>query len=293
MSRMALKDRRLLKLARAVVRRYGEDSAGYLASAIAYHAFLSLFPLLLLGLAAVGFLLAHDARSQAEWVDRLSRTVPGLQDLIDDALRAVVRERAGAGMIALVGLAWTGIGVVEVSGHALARAFRLEEYGSFLRKKLWSMGSLVALGLLALAATGLTGLAAGLEFGGFVGVLTAIGAVVLGFVLDVGTFLLGYRILVQRRGPPFAKLWKGALLAATGWTFLKLVGAWVVGRIVGNAAAVYGSFAAVIGVLFLLHLGSRLFLYGAELNAVLIEEDVKGEEPSKVTPAERGLVREG
>jgi YihY family inner membrane protein len=289
---MAFKDRRLVKLVRSVIRRYAEDSAGYLASAIAYHAFLSLFPLLLLGLAVVGFLLAHDVRSQAEWVDRLSRTVPGLQDLIDDALRAVVRERAAAGVIAVVGLAWTGIGVVEAAGHALARVFRLEEHGSLLRKKLWSIGSLVALGLLALAATGLTGLATGLEFGGLMGVLTAIGAIVLGLALDLGTFLLGYRILVHRRGPPFAKLWKGALLAAGGWTILKLAGAWVVGRVVGNAAAVYGSFAAVIGVLFLLHLGSRLFLYGAELNAVLIEEEVKGEEPSKVTPAERGLVRD-
>lgn len=290
---MALRNRRLVRLVGSVIRRYGEDSAGYLASAIAYHAFLSLFPLLLLGLAAVGFILADDARSQAEWVGRLTRTVPGLQDLIDDALRAVVRERAGAGMIAVVGLAWTGIGVVEAAGHALARVFRLEEYGSFLKKKLWSMGSLVALGLLALAATGLTGFAAGLELGGLVGALTAIGAIVLGFALDLATFLLAYRILVHRRGPPFAKLWKGALLAAVGWTILKLVGAWVVGLVVGNAAAVYGSFAAVIGVLFLLHLGSRLFLYGAELNAVLIEEEVGGEDPSKVTPAERGLVRDG
>ncbi|HZA27882.1 MAG TPA: hypothetical protein VE915_09650, partial [Actinomycetota bacterium] len=72
-----------------------------------------------------------------------------------------------------------------------------------------------------------------------------------------------------------------------------LIGAWLVGRVVTNAAAVYGSFAAVIGVLFLLHLGSRLFLYGAELNAVLIEEELKSDGTSKATPAERALAREG
>jgi membrane protein len=290
---MKLPNWRVVRLTRAMIRRYGEDSAGYLASAVAYHAFLSLFPLLLLGLAVVGFVLVNDARAQGEWVDRLSQALPGLQDLIDDSLRTVVRERAGAGLIALVGLAWTGIGVVEAAGHALARVYRLDEHSSFLRKKLWSIGSLVSVGLLALVATTLTGLAAGVDLDGVAGVLIALGAMALGFVLDVGVFLLGYRILVQRRGPPFSKLWKGALLAAVGWTVLKLVGAWLVGRVVGNAAAVYGSFAAVIGVLFLLHLGSRLFLYGAELNAVLIEEEVKDEAPSKVTPAERGLVREG
>jgi membrane protein len=289
---MALTDRRLVKLARAVHRRYGEDSAGYLASAVAYHAFLSMFPLMLLGLSVLGFLLAQDPPAQAEWIDRLSQSVPGLQDLIDDSLRAVVRQRAGAGLIALVGLAWTGIGVMEAAGHALGRVFRVPEFGSFLRKKLWSIGSLVTLGLLALVATGLTGLAAGLDVEGAAGLLIAIGAGALGFVLDFGVFLIGYRILVQRRGPAFSRPWKGALFAAAGWMVLKLVGGWLVARVVVNAAAVYGSFAAVIGVLFLLHLGSRLFLYGAELNAVLIEEELSGDGPTKVTPAERSLARD-
>lgn len=288
---MGLKDSRPVRLALAIHRRYGEDSAGYLASAVAYHAFLSLFPLMLLGLAAVGFLLANDARAQTEWVDRLSQSVPGLQDLIGDSLRVVVKQRTGAGLIALIGLAWTGIGLVEAAGHALGRVFRVPEYGSFLRKKLWSIGSLLALGLLALVATGLTGLAASFNLEGAVGVGLAVVAMALGFVLDFGVFLLGYRILVQRRGPPLRRLWKGGLLAAAGWTVLKLVGAWLVGRVVANAAAVYGSFAAVIGVLFLLHLGSRLFLYGAELNAVLIEEELRREEPSDVTEAERALAQ--
>jgi membrane protein len=290
---MRLKDRRLPRLALAVKQRYDGDSAGYLASAVAYHSFLSLFPLMLLGLAVIGFLLAHDAPAQAEWIDRLSRSVPGLHDLIGDSLRAVVRQRAGAGVIALVGLAWTGVGVVDAAGHALGRVFRIPEFGSFLRKKLWSFGSLIALGLLALTATGLTGLAAGLDVEGLGGVLIAVGAGVLGFVLDFGVFLIGYRILVQRRGPAFRRLWKGALLAASGWTVLKLLGAWLVGRVVGNAAAVYGSFATVIGVLFLLHLGSRLFLYGAELNAVLIEEKLRSEGTAIATPAERALARDG
>lgn len=288
---MGLKDSRPVRLALAIHRRYGEDSAGYLASAVAYHAFLSLFPLMLLGLAAVGFLLANDARAQTEWVDRLSQSVPGLQDLIGDSLRVVVKQRTGAGLIALIGLAWTGIGLVEAAGHALGRVFRVPEYGSFLRKKLWSIWSLLALGLLALVATGLTGLAASFNLEGAVGVGLAVVAMALGFVLDFGVFLLGYRILVQRRGPPLRRLWKGGLLAAAGWTVLKLVGAWLVGRVVANAAAVYGSFAAVIGVLFLLHLGSRLFLYGAELNAVLIEEELRREEPSDVTEAERALAQ--
>ncbi len=288
---MALKDNRLVKLGLAVKRRYDEDAAGYLASAVAYHAFLSIFPLLLLGLAVVGYVFARDAATQMEWVDQLSRSVPGLEELISDSLRVVVKERTGAGLLGFIGLAWTGIGVVEAAGHALGRVFRIPQYGFFLKKKAWSIGSLVALGVPALAATALTSMAAGLSVEGPVGVLLALGAGLFGFLLDVGLFLLGYRILIHRRGPRFIKLWKGAVLAAGGWTALKLVGAWFARRVVTNAAAVYGSFAAVIGVLFLLHLASRLFLYGAELNAVLIESELKGRDPSKASDAEKALVK--
>jgi membrane protein len=288
---MALKDNRLVKVALAVKQRYDEDAAGYLASAVAYHAFLSIFPLLLLGLAVIGYLVAGDAAGQMEWVNRLSRSVPGLEELISDSLRVVVRERTGAGLLGLVGLAWTGIGVVEAAGHALGRVFRIPQYGFFLKKKAWSLASLLALGLPAMAAMALTGAAAGLSVEGPVGVVLAIGAVLLGFLLDFGLFLLGYRILIQRRGPRFIKLWKGAMLAAGGWSVLKLVGAWFARRVVTNAAAVYGSFAAVIGVLFLLHLASRLFLYGAELNAVIIERELKGRETSKASDAEKALVK--
>lgn len=290
---MGLKDSRSVRLAAAVNRRYGRDSAGYLASAVAYHSFLSLFPLLLLALAAVGFLLAHDPKAQADWVDRISRSVPGLQELIADSLRAVVKERTGAGLIALVGLAWTGIGLVEAAGHALGKVFRVPEIGPFLKKKMWSAGSLVALGVPALAATALTGMAGGLNVEGAAGVLLALAAMALGFLLDLGLFLLAYRILVQRRGPPFRRLWKGALLSAGGWTVLKILGAWVARQAVANAAAVYGSFAAVVGILLLLHLASRLFLYGAELNAVLIEEELGREDAPKATEAERALARGG
>jgi uncharacterized BrkB/YihY/UPF0761 family membrane protein len=97
-------------------------------------------------------------------------------------------------------------------------------------------------------------------------------AIVLGLALDFVLFMLSYRLLTQRRGPPFGKLWVGAAFAAVGWTVLKIAGSWYATRVVTGATAVYGTFAAVVGVLVLLHLAARVLLYGAEINAVLIEE---------------------
>jgi YihY family inner membrane protein len=254
------------RIALSVHRRFGEDGAGFLAATITYHAFLSLFPLLLLALSVIGFTLAGDPGRQAEWTGRLARTVPGLGGLLGDNLRSVVANRAGIGIVGLAGLAWTGRGLVKAGEHAVGRVLRRTASMPFLVGELWALGATVFLGTIALASVVLAAAAAGAL--GRNGALGVAGAAVA-YALDAILFASAYRVLGHRRG--FRGLWPGAAVAALGWTALRLVGSWYAARTVAGAEAVYGSFAAVVGVLVLVHLGARLFLYGAELNAVLVE----------------------
>jgi hypothetical protein len=62
------------------------------------------------------------------------------------------------------------------------------------------------------------------------------------------------------------------VFAAGGWWVLKLAGTWYATATVERSETVYGPFAATVGVLVLLYLAARVFLYGAELNAVLLDE---------------------
>lgn len=99
---------RAVRLALAVNSRYREDG-GQLAAALAYYGFLSLFPLMLLGLAAVGFVLvrerhgrARDRRARRDrglrsgggsaWcgMDRIGSGRPGLSDLVRSRRRALL-----------------------------------------------------------------------------------------------------------------------------------------------------------------------------------------------------------
>jgi len=269
----------------AVQERYGKDSGSYLAAVMTYHGFLSLFPLILLGLAVVGFVLANDPAEQAEWADRLSGTIPGLGPLIGDNIDAVVRAREEASVIALAGLLWTGIGIVEASGWVVGNVFRVPPHANFFKKKAWSIGSLIVLGTLSLITTTLAGAAGALQLPGPLEfMLVPIGGVVA-FALDVLLFLVAYRILVHRRGPAFQFLWPGALLAAVFWFALKFVGSWYASRTLDSSSAVYGTFGAVVAVLVLLYLAARVFVYGAELNAVLIER--RGGDPMGEVEKER------
>jgi inner membrane protein YhjD len=260
-----------VQVALAVQKRYGKDSAGNLSAVVTYFGFLSLFPLILLGLAVVGFVLAGEPATQNEWATKLSDAVPGLGPLIGRNIESVVESRGPATLVGAGLLLWAGIAIVEAAGWAVSRVYRVPEYQGFLKKKLWSIATLVALGVLWLVSTSVAGFAANVDLGRSLDLLVQPVGGLVAFALDFVLFMVAYRLLVQGRGPTFRQLWPGSLLAATGWFLLKLLGSWYATRTVTTSSAVYGTFGAVIGVLVLLYLAARVFMYGAELNAVLIE----------------------
>jgi membrane protein len=267
--------KQIARTAKAVTDRYARDSGGYMSAAIAYYGFLSLFPLLLLGLSVAGFVLAGRPYLQARVAAEIARAVPGLEGLIGGRIETFIGARAGVGLIGLVSLLWTGTGVAGAARNSLRRIFRQPLPEGIWEDKARLVMKTVGLGILALAATALAGATGGLEAGGPVGVALLILVPLVVFALDFALFLISYRTLMRGRAR-WDRLVPGALFAAVGWTLLKLLGTWYVTRVVGNASAVYGTFATTIGVLVLLYLAARLFLYGAELNAVLWEQRTEG-----------------
>lgn len=260
----------MARTAAALSHRYGDDAGEYLAASIAYYAFLSFFPLLLLGLSVVGFAMAGSPGLRAEIEVGLTRSVPGLEGLIGRNLDAVRHARAAAGLLGLAGLLWTGTGVVGAGRNAVRRIFRQGPPRGGLRERAWLVGMTAGLGLVGLAATALATAAATVEAGGLGGVLLRVLAALVAFVLDLALFLAAYRVLM-RSPAPWRDLVPGAVFAAIGWGVLKLLGSWYAARTVQGSQSVYGTFAATVGVLVVLYLAARLFVYGAELNAVLME----------------------
>ena len=261
----------LVRRAMRLNERYGEDAGGYLAASITYYGFLSFFPLLLLALSVAGFLLASRPELHADVREAVTEAVPGLQAFVGENLEAIESSRAGAGAIGLIGLLWTGSGVVGAGRNAVRQVNREGPPAGGLGQRLWFLGVTIGLGTIALTATGLAGLAVGLDAEGPLGVALRIGGALVGLALDLGLFLLTYRVLA-RGERSWRRLFPGAMFAAVGWTILKLLGTWYATATVDRSGSVYGPFAATIGVLLILYLAARVFVYGAELNAVLMEE---------------------
>jgi len=245
----------------AVARKYGEDSGGSLAALIAYRAFFSIFPLLLLLTTVLGYVLAGDPELREDAVDSTLAQFPVLGEQLQG------RSLRGSGVALAVGVAgalWAGFGVVLATEEALDRIWAVpgRARAGFVDSRLRALGLLALLGGAVLASTAISGLAAG--GAGWLG--TAAG-VAVSLALNLVLFGAAYHLLVSAPLPLRASL-PGAALAAAGWTALQLAGGWLVAHQIRDAAPVYGTFALVIGLLAWIQLGAMLAVFAAELNAV-------------------------
>lgn len=214
--------------------RYNEDAGGQFAAAIAYFGFLSLFPIILLGLSLVGFLLAGEPALQARATEALTNAVPGLEAAIGDNIASLVDSRAATGLLGILGLLFAGLRVVDSATVATSRIFRVQDDANFVKQKLRSFAALVGLGLLSLIGAA-AGAIVGIDFSGVIAFLVGLAGTALSLVLDTVLFLVAYRVLTAKLGPQWRELWPGALLAGAGWTALKIFGSTYVATQVANA----------------------------------------------------------
>lgn len=260
-----------------VQQRYKHDAADQLAAAIGFFSFLSLVPLLLLAVAAAGFVLA-DPADQVRVALAITEMLPGFGETVgagdpDEGVSAmlttVVEARGTVGLIGLVTLLITGLRVIASAMAATRVVFRggvVKGVSGWARK----LGSLLVLGVVALLAVAGSSLA-GFEFEFLPRPVTVVLGFLISFGLDLGLFLVAYRVLSTTTTMRWRQLVPGALLAAAGWSALKIVGATLVATQVASANALYGALGGVIALLLLFYLAGRLYLYGAELSAVLVE----------------------
>ena len=247
----------------AVVKKYGDDAGGREAALITYYGFLSLFPLLLLGVAVLSRVLA----SQPDLRERLiTAVVPqALRSTVEHAL-ATLPTSTIPFIAGLIGLLFSGTGVVfsvyQTLNHIAAVPHRLRAPFVSRYVRVFTMLATLLLGGLAVGA--LTVVATALP--GQPGVQRA--AAVLGSVLIAFAVLLLSARLLLVRPAPFWAIWPGALLGAAVVTVVLNVGAPLLARLVTKAGPVYGSFATVAGLFALLYLVGQGLVYAAEVAAV-------------------------
>jgi YihY family inner membrane protein len=272
---------RLARLVRLGAARFKADDLGTQASAWAFIAYLSLFPIMLLALSVAGFVLAGQTEDELR---KLFADLPGIGPLLDQYLGGIVVARGSLGAIAVVGLVWSASGLGNRSAAALALIFRISDPG-LMRRRARAIASMLALGALILGAILLTGLIPSLDLEGALGWLATLASYALVAAIEFAFFLISYRLLTPTGGPPIRDHVPGAVAMTVCWSALKLVGGLFVTSVIVKASALYGTIGVVFGVLVFLRVAATLYLGSAEVSALIREGRAAGPEPEPARPA--------
>lgn len=254
---------RWLAVPMAVVKKFSDDGAGGLAALIAYYGFFSLFPLLLVMVTVLGFVFHGDPSLQNSIRDSVLGRFPIIgRDLQTSELHG----RVIALVIGVAASLWAGLGVTGAAQNAFDRlwAVPFKARRDFLRKRLYGLVLVLALGMLFLVSS----IASGLVTGGLGGPLLKVAGIALSLVINFALFAAAFRLLTAA-SVPHRSLWPGVVVGGVLWEILQAVGGYYVGHVVQHASSTYGLFAVVLGLLAWLHLGAQTTLYAAELNVVL------------------------
>lgn len=244
-----------------VTDRFGAIGGGPLSSSIALATFVSLFPLLLVIIAVLGFVSSGDS----DFAVRLIRDL-GLRgraaEIMRDTLETAEGSRQAASIVGLVGLLWSGLGVVGSLQTALNAVWQAKGRG--LVDRLYALRWLAGAGVMFLVTAVL---------GPLLRILPGPAkpaAVLLGLLVTTVLFTWTYSSLGNS-----SVSWRvhlpGAAMVAVGVEILKAVGSIWVPRAVASSSALYGSIGVVFAVLAWLLLYGRLVVYGAVLNVLRYE----------------------
>lgn len=270
-----------LDVLQRTMERFNETHATQAAAGLAYYIFFSLFPLLLVLVAAASYVLnlGSDAAFQ-QAVDFISQAIPVSQNLIGQNLKTVLERRGAFTLVGVLAALWSASNAFTILSNNINQAWSSSEARGFVGKRLVAFGmvaGVVVLLLLSLLSSTLTRLLrqVTLPFGPW----PFLESVLWSWVSQLlPIFFSALMFLILYRWVPTADVGWRAALWGTGVTTL----AWQVAQIgftrflqsgLANYELVYGSLGTVVALLFWVYISAVIVLVGAHLTAAIDRQD--------------------
>jgi membrane protein len=246
----------------AVIKKFGDDQGSQLAALISYYGFVSLFPLLLVFVSILGFVLEGDPDTQKELLDGALGQFP----IIGDQLKLHGLEGSDTALaIGLVGALLAGLGITGATQAAFNRIWSvpIKDRPNFIFARLRGLGMIALLGTLSIVST----VAAGFVGATSHSALAVAGGILVAFIFNLALFLLAFKLLTAVE-LSVRELAPGVLVASVGWQLLQHLGGYYLDHVLKRTAPLYGVFALVLGLLAWLFLGAQIVIIAAEVNVV-------------------------
>jgi len=248
----------------ATFKRFSEQRTANLAAMVAFWGFFSIFPLLLVFVTVLGWVLPSSSKAS------VLGHVASLFPLIDARNVTRLTGTAWALIVGAVSALWSGLGVVRTAQFAFDAVWGVpdgERPGTFAQV-VRSLRVLATIGAGLVIATLLSGFVTSTSNGVNLGTAGRIGGYLVAVALDVGLVVAGFRILTTRRVATREVL-PGGVLAGVVFFVLQQASAVIISSHLKNAQSTYGHFATVITILWWFYLQAVVTLLCAQLNVVL------------------------
>ena len=260
--------RSVLTLFSVALKDFVRNNCHYVAAGVAYWTLFSLFPLALAAISIMSFMYTTP-EEQAPLVVGIVKLIPVSEEYLADLVGEVVRARSTIGVLATIGLLWTGTAVFSAVRKGINHAWHIGLPQYFLLERAIDFIMLLGVAFLALMTVVITTDALGLASlarvpGGVTSAL--VGRVVLeviGLALTFGAFLLLYRYVPNTK-VAWRDTWLGALVGAVLFHGVRLGFAWFVASF-SSFNLVYGSLGALMAMLVWAYLSSIAVMWGAQV----------------------------
>jgi membrane protein len=247
----------------AVIKKFGDDQGGQLAALISYYAFVSLFPLLLVFVTVLGFILQNDPAKREEILNGALGQIPLIHDQIN--LHSLKGSPAALAIGVVLSLL-AGLGITNASQAAFNRIWHVpyKHRPNFIFARLRGLGVLAILGTMVIIATVAAGFVGA---GGSSAAVVKLIGILVALAFNLATFLLAFKLLTAA-DISWRALLPGAIVAAVFWQLLQLLGGYYIEHLLKRTGPLYGVFALVLGLLAWLYLGAQMTIFAAEVNVV-------------------------
>ncbi|MCT1449986.1 YhjD/YihY/BrkB family envelope integrity protein [Corynebacterium sp. p3-SID1194] len=275
--------------------RFGAEGGNQFAAGITYFSVLSIFPLVMLLFAGIGFVLAARPDLMEQLQEQISNSVEGdTGEMVNEIVKTAIDQRGAVAGIGLLTALWSGLGWMNHLRTGISAMWSLDanEGGNFVTKKLADLVALIGLLVLLILAFGVTAVGSSsltttamehFGIGNFPGARLVVW--VAGLVAGIfANFLVFWWMIVfmPRTKVPLKSGFKGALLGAVIFELIKQFSTVIIGSATGNPAGAL--FGPIISLMVVLYLVWRVVLYVSAWTATT-KESLAQEEPVIPEPA--------
>ena len=275
--------------------RFGAEGGNQFAAGITYFSVLSVFPLVMLLFAGIGFVLAARPDLMEQLQEQISNSVEGdTGEMVNEIVKTAIDQRGAVAGIGLLTALWSGLGWMNHLRTGISAMWSLDanEGGNFVTKKLADLVALIGLLVLLILAFGVTAVGSSsltttamehFGIGNFPGARFVVW--LAGLVAGIfANFLVFWWMIVfmPRTKVPLKSGFKGALLGAVIFELIKQFSTVIIGSATGNPAGAL--FGPIISLMVVLYLVWRVVLYVSAWTATT-KESLAQEEPVIPEPA--------